>query len=215
MKTQKDVFLNEEGDRWFQRNQTALAPVALIESVEKYIRPQHRILEIGCSLGRNLEHFRSKTGCEAHGIEPSAEAVKKSAEVFPKLHVKQGTADSLPYEDKSFDVVYFGFCLYLVDRGLLMKTFAEADRVLKDNSFLIITDFDCAQNIKVPYAHYPGMFSYRSDYARMLTAFHYTLAEKVPFSHSGSEFHTDPFERVAHQVFFKDLDKSYFQPKRD
>jgi adenylyltransferase/sulfurtransferase len=42
----------------------------------------------------------------------------------------------------ALDLVLFGFCLYLVDRKLISRVVAEADRVLKDTGFLGIVDFD-------------------------------------------------------------------------
>ena len=68
-----------------------------------------------------VKWIESLAPIEGHGIEPSQQAVQAGREAFPALHLRQGTADALPYGDGEMDVVWFGFCLYLVDRPLLMR----------------------------------------------------------------------------------------------
>ena len=78
-----------------------------------------------------------------------------------------------------FDVVYFGFCLYLVDRFDLFQVVAEADRVLKTGGFLFITDFDPRIAMKRKYHHKEGVYSYKMKYENLfLGSPSYTLIEK-------------------------------------
>ena len=67
---------------------------------------------------------------ECYGIEPSFKAVETAC--TSGVNAVQGTADRLPYRDGLFDVVVFGFCLYLCDREDLFRIASEADRVLND-----------------------------------------------------------------------------------
>ncbi|MBD3353585.1 MAG: methyltransferase domain-containing protein, partial [Candidatus Lokiarchaeota archaeon] len=138
---QKEIFLNEEGDSWFNRNKCHDSQYLdkvppFLELLLKYIDKNSKVLEIGCCNGRNLKYIREKTGAECYGIEPSEKAVEFGSLNFSDIKLNIGTADDLPFKADFFDFVFFGFCLYLIDRKLLSKTIAEADRVLKSDSFL-------------------------------------------------------------------------------
>ena len=50
---------------------------------------------------------------------------------FPDVKLKIGTAEKLKFEDDKFDLIIFGFCLYLCDREDLIKIVDETNRVLK------------------------------------------------------------------------------------
>ena len=61
-----------------------------------------------------------------------------------------------------------------------------------------------------PYKHKPSIFSYKMDYSRLFTAYpQYSLASKISFSHSGDTFHSDPQERLAATVLYKDTANAY------
>ena len=59
--------------------------------------------------------------------------------------------NSFSFPDNFFDMIILGFCLYLCDRNKLFKIASEVDRVLKENSYLVIIDF------------YPGSFYYKNN----------------------------------------------------
>ncbi|WP_148316845.1 class I SAM-dependent methyltransferase [Achromobacter xylosoxidans] len=216
--TQKSVFTSgQEGDRYFSRNEGIYA--AMVDADElsipnsvyaSYIRAGDAVLEIGSSSGTNLDALRRATGCAGFGIDPSAKAISSGSALHPGLNLSVGTADKLEFPDHSFDFILFGFCLYLVDRDLLSRVVAEADRCLKDGGFLGITDFAPDVPTKRPYAHRSGVFTHKYQYERMFTAFpHFSVVESRPFSHSGRGFHPDPQERLTATVIHKNLAGGY------
>jgi len=157
-----------------------------------------------------LHYLQSIVPCECFGIDPSTEAIEDGRQRFPNLTLAVGTSDGLKFASQDFDFVLFGFCLYLVDRELLPATVAEADRVLKPNGFLGITDFDMAVPTMQEYKHAQGVFTYKLDYSRLFTAYpHYVLVNKISFSHHGDTFHTDPHERLSATVLYKDPANAY------
>jgi ubiquinone/menaquinone biosynthesis C-methylase UbiE len=169
---QKDVFRDSEGDRYFERNRDRLASLGVAEDrVLASLRPlalqPRAILEIGCSNGWRLEALRQAYGAVCHGIDPSVRAVESGRAAFPHLTLHVGTADQLPFDAKSFDVVIFGFCLYLCDREDLFRIAAEADRVLREKGHLVVFDFFPPSPYRNPYAHRPGIYSYKMDYTGM------------------------------------------------
>ena len=174
---QKDVFLESEGNAWFKRNRDPRVVEGFPESdpllseIVKLPVSQGRttVLEIGCSDGIRLEWLMRHGGFDCYGVDPSAEAV--SAAKGRGIHAYRETADKLPFEDRRFDIVLFGFCLYLCDREDLFRIACEADRVLKNPGWLLILDFFSPSASKREYHHYSGLFSYKMDY-RTLFSWH-------------------------------------------
>ena len=218
--TQTAAFLQGEGDAWFGRNRGALTGKESYfecDLITGELAPFHEgisdLLEIGCGDGHKAELLARFFGARAAGIDPSQEAIAHGLQRLegridaPAVDLRVATADRLPFADASFDLVYFGFCLYLVGRSQLLSAVAEADRVLRSGGFLAILDFDPPQRMRRAYHHRPGLYSYKQDYASMFTATGaYQLFGKRSFSHSGQHFSRDPQERVAMSFLYKDPD---------
>ena len=212
---QKRGFLGGEGDRWFERNREALLRTSALRN-EVVGRIHHAmagggraVLEIGCGQGVNLAALNALGPIEGHGVEPSAEAVAAGRAQHPALNLQRGTADQLPFADASMDVVWFGFCLYLIDRPLLQRAVAEADRVLRDGGLLAIFDFDPDEPSVRPYHHLPPLRSFKMDYPRLFLANPaYSLLEKTAMSHAGGP-PGDPQDRVALTLCRKNLAQAY------
>lgn len=146
---QKDKFLSIEGNNYFKRNflksniekaewvkKDSLLPLILDIQCEK---DKLNVLEIGCGQGLRLEELKKRRNWNLFGLDPSIESVN-----YVKnngISTYQGTADQLPFEENTMDIVIYGFCLYVCDNEDLFKIAFEADRVLKNNGWLAITDF--------------------------------------------------------------------------
>jgi ubiquinone/menaquinone biosynthesis C-methylase UbiE len=212
---QKQVFLESEGDAWFERNHLTMQkrkfdfddPV--VQAVQRCMSAdsarnykQAALLEIGCGEGRRLEYLTKKFNVNCHGIEPSPKAVALATR--NQLSVVRGTADSLPYDSKAFDFVVFGFCLYLCDREDLFRIAHEADRVLKKPGWMIIYDFFATTVSRNDYHHFKGLHSYKMDYRRLFD-WHpdYTCFSHEVLKHAEKGYTDDPQEWVAISVLRK------------
>jgi len=212
--SQAQVFLQSEGDEWFKRNKKAVNSKSEYFETETIKRVLNifkerinNILEIGCGNGAKLNNLCLYFEANGTGIDPSTAAIKDGNIMHKDLQLSVGTASSLLYDKSSFDLVYFGFCLYLIDRNDVMKAAAEADRVLKSGGFLVILDFDPKQRQKRSYHHKPGLFSYKTSYADFFTAGgHYYLVAKDSFSLVTSHFNIESDERVSISILYKELD---------
>jgi SAM-dependent methyltransferase len=212
---QREVFLQTEGDAWFERNTGRLdaryepASDRLLTEVMALVPPgssgaRTRILEIGCGNGERLAWLRDNQHCECFGIEPSQRA---TADALSRgLDVRQGTADQLPFSDASFDVVVYGFCLYLCDREDLFRIACEGDRVLSDPGWLLLQDFYGRTSSRRAYHHRTGLFSHKMDYTSLFS-WHpaYSVYSHRLSPHGGRGYTDDPGEWVATSVLRKNL----------
>ena len=167
---QKKIFLKSEGDRYYERNKNIISQnhnfickkiIELSKSKSKL-----RILEIGCGAGNLLKKIHEKKkNFKLFGIDPSIKAIKANKNL--NISLKKGTADALPYKDKSFDLVIYGFCLYLVDKELLFKVVNEANRVLKLKGNVAIFDFYSKKSILKNYRHNRLIKSHKMDFSKL------------------------------------------------
>jgi len=168
---QVEAFIKGEGDAWFERNREKLPPEhdpVAVAITYLGITPK-AVLEIGCCDGWRLAKLREKYGCAVAGVEPSRKAAAAAAD--RKVPVWQAAASAMPVRSGAYDVVIYGFCLYLTDPADWFRIAMEGDRVLKDGGHLIIHDFanegfDYAR----PYEHRDGVLSYHVDFSRLWRA---------------------------------------------
>ncbi len=216
MASQKKVFLNSEGDRWYSRNKQSMNldpsnsfdPV--IQAIHELKITSERILEIGCSGGTRLNRLNKVFGSACFGIDPSGIAIENGKNEFLKISLAVGTADSLPFENNKFDLIIFGFCLYLCDRNDLFKIVSEADRCLVDKGFVVIKDFYPPFPYKNKYSHEEGIYSYKMDYSKMFSWNpEYSEIYNKVFTHSGINDINNPDERIAVTVLSKNVESAY------
>jgi ubiquinone/menaquinone biosynthesis C-methylase UbiE len=95
--------------------------------------PDHaRVLEVGAAAGTFIVAC-SQLGYQCEGIEPWADArlnaIKLSEHLGIPIHVMDGTAESIPYDDNTFDVVHASSVIeHVLDVDI---AFQEIYRVLK------------------------------------------------------------------------------------
>lgn len=162
---QSDILMESEGNCWLERNRSQLGkrdPVCDLIG-ELGIVPKS-VLEVGAANGWRLKKLRDRYGCVILGVDPSMQAyIEASRHAIPMF---QATADALPARPDSFDLVIYGFCLYLTDPADWLKIAAEGDRVLKSGGHLIVHDF---AEPTVPFArrykHRDGLLAYHVDFA--------------------------------------------------
>lgn len=214
MTQQKDIFKDSEGDQYFRRNVSMSEGKDDVIDIPKVLKHIHispnRVLEVGCSNGHRLNQFEKCFNAECYGIDPSHEAIEHGKKEYPHIHLQVGTADVLAFDNDFFDMVVFGFCLYLCDRHDLFKIAFEADRCLSDNGILVIHDFAPPFPYKNKYRHNEGIYSYKMDYSKMFTwnPSYFEIA-RVLFSHSGFKLRDITDERIAIVVLKKNEKHAY------
>jgi ubiquinone/menaquinone biosynthesis C-methylase UbiE len=168
---QKQAFLKGEGDAYLRRN----AGRERIGNDDPVVRVVRRlklggtsVLEVGCGPCDRLAMLQ-EADRDCFGIDPSVAAVRAAQQSYPQLTLEVGTADVLPFPTDRFDLVIFGFCLYLVDPEDMFSVAREADRVLKDHGTLLIHDFCTPRAYANTYSHHGGIVSRKMEWSRMFT----------------------------------------------
>lgn len=162
MTKQSQVFLQGEGKQWYSRNKDKITPDddPVLKIIEKSGIAPKNVLEIGCSNGWRLVELHRRYRCSVTGVDPMP---SQDADF-----IVQGTADDLHLcFDEDYDLVIYGFCLYLCDREDLFRIVAEGDRVLKDEGHLIVYDFISHSPHYRPYSHKEGVKSFKMHHANL------------------------------------------------
>lgn len=213
---QKDEFCSGEGDAYFNRNQRSMVSDEKLAAKDPVLKVFDRmdwtpssVLEIGCSNGWRLNRLRSAGVAHCYGLDPSEVAIETGRRSYPDIEFRVGTADKIPFGDASFDLVIFGFCLYVCDPADHFRIVTEGDRVLKDGGSIAVFDFDPPAAYRNAYAHKQGLYSYKMDFSRLFLAHpHYAVSQKYTEGHGGTEDHK-PDNRVAVTVIRKDVKSAW------
>ena len=69
------------------------------------IRPEHRVVDVGCGPGALTAELVARVGpAQVTAIDPSASFVAAVRDRFPEVDVREGRAERLPFPDASFDL---------------------------------------------------------------------------------------------------------------
>jgi len=101
------------------------------------------VLDAGCGGGRNLVYFL-RNGYDVYGIDPNAEAVdavralsQKLAPINPIANFTVATAENLPFDDHSFDLVISSAVLHFAQSQAHFDAMLQSMwRVLKPDGYL-------------------------------------------------------------------------------
>ena len=88
------------------------------------------VLDVGTGSGIFAEGFAEKVATVA-GIDANPEMIKVSKELVPKANFQEATAESIPFADKSFDLVFLGLVLHEADDA--QKALSESKRCAKQS----------------------------------------------------------------------------------
>ena len=196
--TQSDLFWEGEGDRYFERNDSGSdSNRSSFHDVREILRilsthapAVNQVLEIGCSSGRKLEKLCEGFSARGVGVDPSAKAVEEGNRRLQNhnldIELFRNLASELGFPDGNFDLVFLGFFLYVEDRGRILESLVQADRVLRAGGFLAVRDFAPEFPYSKPYSHDRRASSFKNNYAEFfLSLHHYVLVANLPFNTEG------------------------------
>lgn len=125
--SKKEIEINQEIVRNIEWN-----------SIKKYIPQKSSFLDVGCGSGDNLKRARIEFDCNVTGIDPTPgkHGVGRFYSDKNQPNIIKGNAESLSFEQNSFDVV---FCSHVLEHVFdQQKSLKEISRVLKEEGIVII-----------------------------------------------------------------------------
>jgi len=115
--------------------QDALPTRHLRNLAGKYVQPGNQVLDVACGTGNWLMATRER-GAIPSGIDLSTKAIEICKANMPEGDFHAGPAETLPFPDKSFDVIT---CLGSLEHFLdPVSAVREMARVSKDSALFII-----------------------------------------------------------------------------
>jgi ubiquinone/menaquinone biosynthesis C-methylase UbiE len=105
-----------------------------------------RALDVACGTGVLAREARVRVGPAGYvaGLDPNPGMLTVAREMSPSVDWRQGTAESIPFPDASFDAVMSQFGLMFMEPE---KAIREMLRVLKPGRQLVVAVWDTAENI--------------------------------------------------------------------
>ena len=173
---QRDIFAQGEGAAWLARNQSLLGkrdPV--MDALAHWRIDPKSVLDVGCANGWRVERLIDRYKCKAFGIDPAVPEPPISRLEEPSFkHLRHGHAGALyHYSNGQFDLVIYGFCLYLCDPSDYPAIVKEGDRVLADGGHIVIHDFAVLDDEipwRTPYKHKDGVYSHHFPFEALWLA---------------------------------------------
>jgi ubiquinone/menaquinone biosynthesis C-methylase UbiE len=118
---------SKEYDKWFIKNKNVY--LAELNALKGLVPSDKYGVEIGVGTGRFSAPLKIKVGIE-HS-EKMAEISRNQG-----IQVYKGVAEKLPFNNETFDFVLFVTTICFVDN--LKESFKEANRILKNEGFIIV-----------------------------------------------------------------------------
>jgi ubiquinone/menaquinone biosynthesis C-methylase UbiE len=99
------------------------------------IRPGDCVLDVGCGTGVFLEAV-TKLGARPHGLDASRALLRVARARVPQAELRVGDAESLPFEDDSFDAVAGFNSFFFADD--MVAALGEAGRVARPGAPVLV-----------------------------------------------------------------------------
>lgn len=193
---QVDIFIRGEAMAWYERNKRKidLNNDPILAMIKKYkIAPCHS-LEIGCSSGWRVDAMYHM-GFDAFGVDPLIRDNNSG-------YLSFGTADYPNPLRNEFDLIIYGWCLYLCDPEDHFKIAERGNIYLNDGGYLIVYDFYPESPYKRPYKHKPGLFSHKMDFSQL-------WLKHPAYSLYAKEIYGDGDNRTAVTILKKDMKTAF------
>jgi len=138
-RTVGEVFeVAENYDRFMGRYSVPLA-AALVDAVE--LVPGARCLDVGCGPGALVAELVGRLGAgQVCAVDPSQPFVDAARERFPEVDVRLAAAESLPFEDATFDAALASLVVHFMEDPV--AGLREMGRVVRPGGAVAATVWD-------------------------------------------------------------------------
>ena len=125
------------------------------------------ILEVGANIGRNIRALQHLTDAELHALEPNPRAREALVrdKVLSDRYIHVGSAEQLPFENASIDMVFTCTVLIHVPPETLEQACREISRVAKQ--YILIMEYFSPATEVVRYRGHDDML-FKRDYGSIM-----------------------------------------------
>ena len=119
------------------------------EDFKKYIKPEMKVLDLGCGNGRFF-NFLKDSKINYIGIDNSEGILKQAKIKHPEQNFKFGDILDIPEQNEEFDVVFCIAALHHIPHEYRTDALKEIKRVLKPEGYFIMTNWNLWQKKYLP-----------------------------------------------------------------
>jgi len=161
-KNQDIIFYKSEGDKYFERNGPRINK-SILKAV-KFLKPKSNsnIFEVGCGCGSTLKKINTIFKSNVFGLDTSQKAINYATKKNNLKNMFHNTFMSFKTK-KKFDIIITGGFLYVTPDHLLKKTIKKIFQLMKNNSYLIVWDYDTPFSYNNNYKYDKNLKSYKRD----------------------------------------------------
>lgn len=161
----EDMWAGEFGDAYLQRNnQAARGREPFWKDRIEQTEPAS-VLEVGCNLGGNLRPLAELLpDATIAGVDVNDAALEVAREAVPGAQLQKASAYALPFDDRSFDLVFTtGVLIHLPPEGIG----AAIDEIVRcSKRYVLCGEYYADEEEEVPYRGQSGAL-FRRDYGEI------------------------------------------------
>jgi trans-aconitate methyltransferase len=159
---QDEIFYKSEGDKYFERNGPRINK-GILKAI-KFLKPKSNanIFEIGCMCGSTLKKINTIFKSNVFGLDTSQKAINFATKKNNLKNMFHNTFMSFKTK-KKFDIIITGGFLYVTPDHLLKKTIKRISQLMKNNSYLVVWDYDAPHSYNNNYKYDKNIKSYKRD----------------------------------------------------
>jgi ubiquinone/menaquinone biosynthesis C-methylase UbiE len=169
----KDEFWRTDGFAWYERNRGKFLDEKtdpIMRAIRRMKYPPKKVLEFGCSDGYRLQWIHDLYAAKVTGCEISSDVVQKGKGLHPDVELWACSVSEFERNTGSFDLIIFGFCLYLVDVDVLFRVATNTDLMLKNKGSIIVWDYMPEKDhLFRRYLHNYRVNEHHQDFRKMFT----------------------------------------------
>jgi ubiquinone/menaquinone biosynthesis C-methylase UbiE len=129
---------------FYMRHQREQAILQMLRRANLTQLSNLRVLEVGCGRGKTLADWTRWGALQSNlcGIDLMEPFIREAAELLPRATLLVGSAEHLPFPDRSFDIVtQFSVFSSILDEAMRHAVAAEIERVLTPAG--VVLWYDC------------------------------------------------------------------------
>jgi len=164
---QEKLFLKNQGDQYFQRND--IRPNKYILNAVKFLQPNSNdyIFEIGCGSGATLNTIKLTYNSKVYRLDTSKKATNYAKKNYKLKNIYSDTFLNFKSK-KKFNILINGGFLYLTPNNIIEKTLKKITQFIKVNSYFIFWDYDTPYNYTNDWKYHKSIKSYKRNYINLI-----------------------------------------------